>query len=165
MLPPMDVADLGRMAYFTDREGAGFGVWQSGTHKGADVTHEFGSNAWVELAARQTASAAEFYAGLFGWAYVEQEIPQAGLYRRIDAAGKQWGGILQMDANWGEMPSHWSMYVMVENADATGEKIKAAGGSLPYSLFDAPGVGRLGVVKDPQGAHFYIIQRETAPTA
>src|SRR5215203_3409067 len=40
---PMDVADLGRMALFTDPEGAFFGIWQAGTFAGAERVNEKGA--------------------------------------------------------------------------------------------------------------------------
>jgi predicted enzyme related to lactoylglutathione lyase len=46
----------------------------------------------------------------------------------------------------------------VENADATVEKAKSAGGSAIMEPFDVPEVGRLAVLKDPQGAVFAVIQ-------
>jgi predicted enzyme related to lactoylglutathione lyase len=40
---PCDVMDAGRMAVLTDPEGAAFGVWQPGNHRGAQIVNEHGS--------------------------------------------------------------------------------------------------------------------------
>ena len=44
---PFDIFDSGRMGWFTDPEGAGFGVWQPNQHRGAAVVNEPGSLAGV----------------------------------------------------------------------------------------------------------------------
>src|SRR5215207_3927214 len=40
VMEPFDVMDSGRMAVFTDREGAAFCVWQAKEHKGARIVNE-----------------------------------------------------------------------------------------------------------------------------
>ena len=42
MREPSDVMDAGRMAVFTDPEGAAFCVWEARGHKGARVVNEHG---------------------------------------------------------------------------------------------------------------------------
>jgi predicted enzyme related to lactoylglutathione lyase len=41
-MQPTDVGDAGRMAVFTDPEGAQFSVWQARRHRGATVVNEPG---------------------------------------------------------------------------------------------------------------------------
>src|ERR1700733_450086 len=43
LVEPMDVFDAGRMAVFSDPEGAVFAVWEPRRHRGADVVNEAGS--------------------------------------------------------------------------------------------------------------------------
>src|SRR3954454_6409040 len=43
VIEPMDVMDLGRMAFFADPTGAVFGVWQPKRFNGADLGNEPGS--------------------------------------------------------------------------------------------------------------------------
>ena len=55
-------------------------------------------------------------------------------------------------------PPFWSMYIAVPNfADAVAH-IKRLGGSELSPVIDIPTVGRMQMLKDPQGAAFYIIQ-------
>jgi predicted enzyme related to lactoylglutathione lyase len=68
------------------------------------------------------------------------------------------GGLLQMTKEWGDVPSHGSIYTQVEDVDATVAKAAAHGGSLCFPAFDAPGVGRIARIDDPSGAGFYIIR-------
>src|SRR4051812_34112528 len=64
---PMDVADLGRMAVCIDPTGAFFGLWQPGTHKGAQVVNQPGSFCWNELDTRDIEGAKAFYTKVFPW--------------------------------------------------------------------------------------------------
>ena len=116
---------------------------------------------WRELATRDLPAATEFYSNLFGWQLEPSKIAP-GDYREIILDGKAVGGMMAIDENWGPEPppSFWQAYVAVQNADETADQIKANGGSVNHGPFDAPGVGRMAMVADPDGASFAIIQFE-----
>ena len=67
-------------------------------------------------------------------------------------------GVLQMTAEWGDMPSHWSIYVLVPDVDACVARAAELGGKVCVPAFDAPGVGRIARIDDPTGAGAYVIQ-------
>ena len=116
-----------------------------------------GTICWRELATKDFDKAKSFYTGMFGWTLEQSKITPM-TYAEIHIDGVAHGGIMPMDETWGDVPSHWTAYIAVENADETAEKIKANGGSLRQEPFDAPGVGRIGLCTDPCGANFAIIQ-------
>lgn len=155
-MPPMQVFDAGHMAMITDREGAALSLWQPLQHRGAAVCNEPGSFCWNELACRDIDAAREFYAGVFGWDYAVNEHSPTTYYI-IRNEGRDNGGLLQMNEQWGEMPSHWSVYFAVDDVDARAAKLKQLGGTVHAEPFDIP-IGRLTVVQDDQGAHFYMLQ-------
>src|SRR6266498_2433832 len=64
---PFDVMDAGRMAVFTDPEGAAFCVWQAKQHKGARIVNEPGSLNFNVLNTRDADGAKSFYGSVFGW--------------------------------------------------------------------------------------------------
>src|SRR3954467_2049361 len=64
---PFDVMDAGRMAVFTDPEGAAFCVWEPKRHKGAQVVNEHGAVNFNTLNTRDPESAKAFYGSVFGW--------------------------------------------------------------------------------------------------
>ena len=113
---------------------------------------------WIDTSQPDPDAAAEFYGALFGWE-LEDTMPAdaPGKYfmarirgRDAAAVGSQMGE--------GPQPAKWNTYIQVENADATAEKIKAAGGSVlmePFDIFDS---GRMAYVADPQGATFGLWQ-------
>src|SRR4051795_13373515 len=43
LMEPMDIFDSGRMAIFSDPEGAVFSIWQANQHKGSRIVNEHGS--------------------------------------------------------------------------------------------------------------------------
>jgi len=64
------------------------------------------------------------------------------------------------------MPPFWSMYIAVPNLDEAVANVKRLGGSTLSDVITVPTVGRMQMLKDPQGAVFYVIEpapRENPP--
>lgn len=154
---PFDVMTHGRMAVVADPEGATSMLWQPGTHPGAGTMMKDHSVMWVELAARDIEAAAAFYSGLLGWT-TEKHPLSPSPYLIFSVGGKGWGGLLQMTPHWGEMPSHWSIYLQVPDVDAAVATAVGAGAKECFPAFDAPGVGRICRMDDPTGAGFYMMK-------
>lgn len=147
-----------RMAVLSDPEGATFSLHQPRAHGGVGAIRQPHAVTWVELATRDLARAEAFYQDVLGWTLQDHAAAPAGSYRIFSSDDGQVGGLLKMDADWGDMPSHWSIYLQVEDVDATVERAAALGGKCVVSAFDAPGVGRIARINDPAGAGFYVIQ-------
>jgi uncharacterized protein len=60
-----------------------------------------------------------------------------------------------------KMPPFWAMYLGTPKLEDTVAQIKRLGGSEMSPVIEIPTVGRLQMLKDPQGAAFYIIQPAT----
>jgi uncharacterized protein len=71
VMEPFDVTDAGRMAVFSDPEGAIFCVWQAGQLKGARIVNEHGSVNFNDLNTRDAEGAKSFYGAVFGWETLE----------------------------------------------------------------------------------------------
>ena len=156
LVPPMDITDRGRMAYFSDPTGALFGVWQGKAHRGAEVTGEPGTMAWHEVYTRDVGAARGFYGSVFG---LEP--------RRLDAPGIEYWtlhcgpavafGAMQMTSQFPpEVPSHWNTYFAATDVDAAVSRLVALGGAVVAPAFDTP-YGRLAFVADPLGAAFCLM--------
>jgi len=158
LMEPFDVFDMGRMFAMRDPTGAHLSVWQSKTHKGVGIGGAHGTPCWAELATRDTKASATFYTAVFGWGTKESSKPPMPPYVEWQNGGMSIGGMVQMDAQWGDVPPHWGMYFMVDDCDALAEKVKSGGGQILHGPFDLPGVGRMAVAKDPQGAVFNFIK-------
>ncbi len=56
------------------------------------------------------------------------------------------------------MPPNWSIYIAVENADASTKRASELGGKVCMQPFDVFDIGRMAVVQDPTGATFCLWQ-------
>ena len=158
LMPAFEVMEYLRMAVCADPENAVFSLQQPRQHAGVGAVRENSAVCWVELATRDLARAEAFYTGLFGWDMSEHHASPPGGYRIFGNGDGMLGGLLRMTEEWGEMPSHWSIYIQVEDVDATVEKAQSLGGKLCFPAFDAPSVGRIARINDAAGAGFYVIK-------
>jgi len=152
-----EVMDVGRMALIGDPAGAMFAAWEPGRHVGAGIVGEPGSLCWNELATRDMPRAVEFYGGLFGWAGVPfAHSPQP--YTMMMNGDEQVGGIYAMHKQMEGMPPHWAPYFAVDDTDDTVRRAQEAGATVMMPPQDLPDVGRFAMLRDPQGAWFYVIR-------
>lgn len=156
MFEPMDIPGQGRMLFAFDATGAGFGLWQPGHHRGAELYDAPGAICWSEVNTREGARADSFYRSLFP--YEQQQVGDGKNfdYTVWNVGGKSVCGRMQMTPEWGDLPPHWMVYFGVSGTDAAAEAVKALGGKVLHGPFDSP-YGRTAVVSDPYGAVFSII--------
>lgn len=160
MIEPMDVMDLGRMAYFSDPTGAVFGIWQPKTFGGADLVNQPNSLCWNEVLTRDAEANKAFYPAVFGWQVGEpgfEGAPES--YVVWEVGGKAVGGMMQMsDASFPpEVPAHWGVCFAVADVDAIAGKARELGATVTYGPMDMP-IGRFAGLIDPQGASFSVMQ-------
>jgi len=160
LMPAMDVMETGRMAFIADPTGAAIGLWQPGTHIGAELVNEHGSFTWNELMTDDTSAASAFFATVFGWRAEVTEMP-TGLYTSFWADGNVEGnaaaGMMAKTEEMGEFPNYWGVYFTVDDVEATLALVKDNGGQVLMPPVDAPEVGRFAVIQDPQGATATVI--------
>lgn len=115
-----------------------------------------GTPNWVDIGVPDTAAAATFYGGLFGWTFDLAPQPEAGGYGMFSLDGKYAAG-LGPQQNF-EMPPFWTVYVSVVDATATAARAQAHGGTIVVDAMDVVDAGRMAVVQDPNGAFISIWQ-------
>jgi uncharacterized protein len=152
---PMDVFDSGRMAVVQDPGGATLGLWQPKAHIGTRLIGEHGTICWTECVTTDVASATEFYTSLLGWK--ADVMDMGGSKYTVFKVGDQSAAGLS-DMAGPNVPPHWQVSFMVTSCDDTLAKGKELGGTVLAPAMDIPGVGRFGVLLDPQGASFGILQ-------
>lgn len=119
-----------------------------------------GSWIWYELMTADPKAAKAFYDAITGWDIDAVCPPGPVDYRMIQAAGGFAGGILTLNADMlagGARPG-WLGYIGVDDVDAAAAGIAKAGGAIHLPPHDIEGVGRLAMVSDPQGVHFYVMR-------
>ncbi len=156
MMEPFDVLDVGRMTLAADPTGAVFGVWQGGGHIGSQLRGEPGTLNWAEVQTRDKAAAQAFYERVFG--YEAEAAETGGGYVVLKVGGQPAAGLIQIEPEWGDVPSNWSVVFQVDDCDATVAKVQELGGSVVREAQSLEGVGRFAVVADPWGAIFQVIQ-------
>ena len=156
---PMAVASYGRLAIFTDPEGAFFGIWEPADFAGAELVNEPGTVGWNELGTRDPAAAKQFYGAVFGWEYDEEPSDRVGTYTIAKVGGAMVAGMIDMNALEmpAEIPANWLSYFIVADADAALDEVRSGGGSVMNGPIDIP-PGRFAVVADPFGAAFAVMQ-------
>jgi predicted enzyme related to lactoylglutathione lyase len=152
---PFDVMDSGRMAVLRDPGGAHVHLWQPGRHIGAGRVNDTGCMVWNELATADVARALEFYGALLGW---EGEIDATG-YATIRSGDAINGGIRPLGD--GE-PSAWLVYFSTGSTDDAVGHVSEAGGAVVAGPMDVT-VGRIAVVRDPQGAVLALYEGDVDP--
>src|SRR5436305_7744234 len=115
---------------------------------------------WYELLTPDIAGAKDFYDAVVGWNIAgKSDLPND--YRMIGRSdGKFAGGAMQIND---EMQQHgarptWLGYIRVPDVDQSVAAIQREGGQVHMPAFDIPGVGRVAMVTDPQGAPFYVMK-------
>ena len=127
-----------------------------------------GAFIWYELMTPDVAAATRFYREVVGWEIDPQPMPSGGGgdYHMIQRAdGGFAGGVFVMGqdmAGEGWKPA-WYGYVHAPDVDGTADAFKSAGGSVTMGPMDLPGVGRIALVNDPQGAAIYLMKPTPPP--
>ena len=175
MMEPFDIPEAGRMAVFTDPEGAAFFVWQAREHFGARLVNDHGTVNFNGLNTRDVKGAKSFYGDVFGWTTLDLgggaemwTLPgygddlmrdNPGLREMIEETGGPPGfenvvaSLNPIPDDQPDTPPHWNVTFGVDDADAIAAKATELGGSVIAPPFDAPWV-RMTVINDPQGATF-----------
>jgi predicted enzyme related to lactoylglutathione lyase len=115
---------------------------------------------WYELMTPDADAAKAFYDAVVGW-QIGDPVAEFQGYRIIGRSdGGFNGGILPLTD---EMQQHgarptWLAYIGVDDTDSAAAAIAQAGGKVLMPAFDIPGVGRIAMVADPQGAPFYVMK-------
>ena len=118
-----------------------------------------GRHVWSELMTTDTKAADAFYRNVVGW--TSEPFPNSPQpytqFKRTGGAGV--AGLMERPDDM-NMPPFWSMYIAVPQLEDAVAAITRLGGSELSGIIDVPTVGRMQMLKDPQGAAFYIMQPE-----
>ena len=160
VVEPIDVTEIGRMAYFADPGGAVFAVWQAKTFAGAELVNEPNSLCWNELLTRDSEGGREFYPSVFGWTAGRPSFEGAPeTYVVWELGGEPVGGMMQMSDEMfpAEVPAHWGVCFAVADCDATTARARDLGATVTYEPMEMP-IGRFSGLIDPQGASLTVMR-------
>ncbi len=115
-----------------------------------------GQFCWNELVAKNVPAAKKFYAGLLGW---KTKAFGKGIDYTLFMQGKNMAGGMLKCPKPG-IPAHWVPYVIVDNVEATLKKAAKLKAKVLMEPFNIPDVGRIAVLRDPQGAVIGLLKPE-----
>jgi uncharacterized protein len=76
-----------------------------------------------------------------------------GTYWIAKSGDKMAGGVFDTTGtDMASMPEFWMSYIAVDDVDKRVAKAKKAGAKLIREPFDVPGVGRIAILQQPNGA-------------
>jgi predicted enzyme related to lactoylglutathione lyase len=148
---PMDMPEVGRFAIIIDPQGA----WVSAYQPEGEGPSSSGVFVWDELGTQDLEASKRFYSDVFGWTARDMGEKYGG-YNIFATGESDLGGVMKLPDS--SLPSLWVPYVGVDDADATVAKAKKLGANVVLEPMDVPEVGRLAVLRDPQGATFAVIK-------
>ena len=118
-----------------------------------------GTFCWVELATTDIDEARKFYGQLFGLETKDESMPE-WTYWMFMKGDKATAGLTNLKPEAQEMgaPSHWLNYVGCTDTEATFNKAVELGAEALMPIQDVPEAGKMGLLKDPEGAVFALWQ-------
>ncbi len=164
VLDATDVDRAGRVAVIEDPTSCQATLWQPDEFQASLIRAEPGAFTWAEHASTDRERSVRFYENVLGIETVTTPMGNLDAYTTwmvgdIAVAGMfQWPDEMIADG----VPSMWFVYFQVNDLDASVEYVETNGGQ---AMADAPvetDVGRILVMRDPQGADFCIIERHQA---
>ncbi len=122
--------------------------------------HSPGSFCWAELVTSDAAGAKRFYADLLGWQHHDDPIGPDRVYTMLLKEGDAVAALYQLNREQREqgVPSHWGQYVSVAHIERVTERVWELGGQVLAEPFDVARIGRMAVLRDPQGAYLSLWQ-------
>ncbi|MFF2329427.1 MULTISPECIES: VOC family protein [unclassified Streptomyces] len=151
-----DLLTSGRTAVAADPTGATFGLWQAGDFIGARVVNEPGSVLWNELNTPDPDKAGGFYNAALGPTVAPLEGSPG--YSLLMVGSRLVAGLQKLEDPQDGALAHWLTLFAVEDADSTADAAVRAGATVLRKPFDMI-VGRMAVLRDPQGAVFAVIKQ------
>ena len=165
-MPPMDIPDVGRMAFLADPQGCLFYVMRGFSPQESNAFQDGmialpGHGVWNELASPDQSAAIGFYGALLSFRQ-DGAMPMGALgdYQFWYAGETRIGAVMP------QMPgatAGWLVYFSVDDIDAAHRRLDAAGGKALEGPSEVPGGSFTILSVDPQGARFGLVgPRKTA---
>ncbi|MBC8066535.1 MAG: VOC family protein [Chlorobia bacterium] len=117
---------------------------------------------WHEVYSPNSEASRDFYMKALGWGTKPMDMGPMGTYHMLTVDGTPVAGCMGTEGNpdMADVPPHWSIYIGVEDVDAKIETCVSLGAVVIVPVMDVPTVGRMALLKDPQGATFWLYKGE-----
>lgn len=115
-----------------------------------------GNSGWIAFNGPDSDAAKKFYSHVIGWKIVDTPAGE-GSYSTIMLEDGPVGGFTPMPSD----DAHWLVYITVADVDAATKRAKDSKATIIQDAQDFPGVGRIAIIQDPQGAKMALITYES----
>ncbi len=153
LVPPTDIVP-GRFSTVTTPSGATFTLFRESGDDSANSAVGDGNVHWIDLHSKDIDADLAFLKGVLGFETQTMDMPN-GPYHILDPDGAARAGA--MKGQHAEAPSMWMTWIQVANVDETLDRVGNHGGEVVGPAWEAPGVGRMAIAKDPAGVVFGVI--------
>lgn len=115
---------------------------------------------WHEIYGASSQASIDFYTEALDFGTTEMKMEGMGdfTYKMLTRNGMPVAGVMgtsempQLD----QVPPHWATYISVDNVDERLAKCLSLGATTMVEPMDVPSVGRMALIKDPQGAVVWL---------
>ena len=126
--------------------------------------YEHGTPCWVDLATSDLAAAKEFYSGLFGWSYIDEQMGEMGIgtysMAMVDDIATATIYELGPDQLRPVAKPAWHVYVVVNDIEAAVKSVQQNSGTVLVDSTDVDRAGRVAVIEDSTGCQTTLWQPE-----
>ena len=109
----------------------------------------------IEMNSNDPDKAKKFYQELFDWEFEDYPMGEE-VYTMLKTGKEPGGGIFKNPVP--EAPSHWLVYIQVDDINESTEKVKELGGVVHKEVTEIPDMGSFSVVEDSAGGVFALWQ-------
>lgn len=149
------------MAVLHGPTGEVFSLWQRTSNHGGSARFENapGSFCWAELGTNDIDRAGSFYTRILPYDAEVSDMGEGfGKYTVFNVGEAPAAGMYKFPAEMANVPPHWLAYFVTEDIEASTAKAEELGGARICPINEAPGVGRVIILRDPQGANFALLE-------
>jgi hypothetical protein len=111
----------------------------------------------LELNTTDLKKAQEFYGGMFGWQFQDNDMGPMGIYSTFKPDKEPGGGMYSAK----DMPGGWLPYVGVDDIKAATAKAKSMGAQIFVDSQEIPQIGWMTIMTDPLGSRIALFQPKT----
>ena len=147
---------LGTRIAVQDSAGAFFALWKAGTLHGSAFANEPGAFTWNELQTHDVVHSADFYPDVFEWTVEATPMPTGSVYHVFRRDGHELAGMMEIEPEWGPVPPNWGVYFAIDDCEGAAAAIEDLGGSIEVPPMSISEAGRIAMLRDPMGAHFWV---------
>lgn len=124
--------------------------------------YQHGTPCWVDLATTDLTAAKEFYTGLFGWSYSDEQMSEMGIgsYSMAMVHDAVTAAIYELGSD--QLRTHpkptWNLYVSVDDIETVIDRTRRRGCTVLTESTDVDRAGRVAVIEDPTGCQATLWQ-------